>query len=134
MVPGLWPLARASAANSCFQASYPPELLPHWAAPAWPATASSASDAATVTVWNCLPLVIQSSSRAVRRPPVEYSCGGSQAPTAPSPRLTPVPSLSGILEAGLPHFALPRLFQVCEYLGGGPERRIAPHLTHDRRG
>ena len=35
MVPALTPLARASPANSCFQAAKPADELPHWAAWAW---------------------------------------------------------------------------------------------------
>ena len=35
MVAALTPLARASPANSCFQAAKPADELPHWAAWAW---------------------------------------------------------------------------------------------------
>jgi hypothetical protein len=35
MVEAPTPLARASPANSCFQAAKPADELPHWAASAW---------------------------------------------------------------------------------------------------
>src|SRR5262245_43079302 len=61
MEEALTPFARASLANWLFQASKPAEVLPHCAAPASPAVHTSATKAATATVLNWPPVVIQNS-------------------------------------------------------------------------
>src|SRR5580693_3782911 len=59
----LTPLPLASSANCFFHASKPAAVLPHCAAHALLAIQMSATKAATVTVLNCPPLVIQNSFR-----------------------------------------------------------------------
>src|SRR3984893_2391368 len=58
-VEALTPLPLASSANCFFHASKPAAVLPHCAASALLAIHTSAAKAATVTVLNCPPLVIQ---------------------------------------------------------------------------
>ena len=76
------PLARASLANSLFQASKPADVLPHCAPLASPAIQTRANKAADVTIFTSLNLATHNTHLA--RPPrlreprfaVEYSrCG-----------------------------------------------------------
>src|ERR1700730_10629600 len=62
-VGALTPLPLASSANCFFHASKPAAVPPHFAAPASLAINTSTTKAATVTVLNCPPLVIQNSFR-----------------------------------------------------------------------